>query len=248
MEVEFKLFGALSVKQFAYLASGILGGLFIYFLPFPTALRFVLIIISVLLGLFLSLVKINGQYSSVWLANFIVSMFTSQERVWKKSGVVPDVFREEIKKTREETLEKVKKEGRIKASVSPLTKFEVKNEPTVVDRSEELRLKEIEQQLFATQTGQSPDNLEKTVEEIFIKGYVLNKSSQPVRGALVSINAEQGDFIKETTTDANGYFDLGVALSPGVYFANIAAPKLNFDYYKLRLKPSQNIIYKFIAK
>lgn len=254
MEVEFKLFGALTVRQFAYLAGGLLGGLLIYFLPFPALLRFALIIISVILGFFLSLVKINGQYSSVWLANFIVAMFTSQERVWKKTGIQPDVFHEEVKKKKEATLEKVKKEGRIKASIAPLSRFEVNVQPTEADRAEELRLKQIEQQMFGMTTSTNNLDLnksEKIVSEpsiVTIKGYVFDKDTKPVSGALVSVNTEPGDFVKEVVTDEKGYFDLGITLQPAVYFANVAAKGMNFDYYKIRIKPNQQILYKFKAK
>lgn len=283
MEVEFKLFGALSVKQFAYLAGGLLGALVIYFLPFPIALRFVLIIISVILGLFLSLIKINGQYSSVWLANFVVAMFTSQERVWKKTGYVPDVFHEEVKRTKDETLEKVKKEGRIRASVAPLSKFEGKAEPTQADREEELRLKQIESQLFPTAEGgtllpvnaqqggftkeatadvvtaavpmvsdisqvSEASKISEAAEKIVIKGYIVAKNAQPIAGALVSVNTEQGEFVKEATTDAKGFFDLGIGLSPGIYLANVAASGYEFDYYKIKLRPGQDILYKFTAR
>jgi hypothetical protein len=254
MEVEFKLFGALTVRQFAYLAGGLLGGLMIYFLPFPGLLRFALIIISVILGFFLSLVKINGQYSSVWLANFVVAMFTSQERVWKKTGIQPDVFHEEVKKEKEATLEKVKKEGRIKASIAPLSKFEVNTQPTEADRSEELRLKQIEEQMFGmttpTNNVATSTNMDVASETsiVTIKGYVFDKDTKPVSGALVSVNTEAGDFVKEVVTDDKGYFDLGMGLEPAVYFANVASKGLDFDYYKIRIKPDQQILYKFKAK
>lgn len=254
MEVEFKLFGALTVRQFAYLAGGLLGGLLIYFLPFPGLLRFALIIISVLLGLFLSLVKINGQYSSVWLANFVVAMFTSQERVWKKTGIKPDVFQEEVKKKKEATLEKVKKEGRIKASIAPLSKFEVNTQPTEADKAEELRLKQIEQQMFGM-TGTTNNvktnintNNSSNPSTLTIKGYVFDKDTRPVSGALISVNTEAGDFVKEVISDEKGYFDLGIVLEPAVYFANVASKGMDFDYYKIRIKPGQQILYKFKAK
>lgn len=252
MEVEFKLFGALSVKQFAYLASGLIVALIIYFTPFPGALRFVLIIIAVIMGLFLSLVKINGQYSSVWLANFVVAMFTSQERVWKKSGYVPEIFHETVKKTKDETLEKVKKEGRIKASVSPLSKFEVKNEPTQADREEELRLKQIESQMFGIPLDSKVDEQIQTLQaekpEFVIKGYVVDNKSQPISSALVNINNESGDFIAEAVTDQSGFFKVEEGFESGEYFASITADGHSFDYYKVSVNPGEDITYKFSAK
>lgn len=258
MEVEFKLFGALTVRQFGYLAGGLILALIIYFTPLPGLLRFALIIISVLLGLFLSLVRINGQSSSVWLTNFIVAMFTSQERVWKKTGVVPEIFQEQVQKSREETLMKVKKQGRIKASVTPLSKFETETVITQADKEEELRLQQIEKQMNLNEdslkvTDQSkPKPVEQEivtpVSELQVKGYVFDKTDKPVKGALVSFNTQQGEFLKEVVTNDLGYFELKENLSPGIYFANIAAEKLKFDYYKIEIKPGQDIIYKFKAK
>lgn len=258
MEVEFKLFGSLTVKQFAYLAGGLMVGLSVYFLPFPIALRFVLIVISVVLGLFLSLVKINGQYSSIWLSNFIVAMFTSQERVWKKTGVVPDIFKEEVKRTKEEAVAKVTKSGRLKATVTPYSRFETKVESTKADREEELKLKQIESQIFSTDEQNHPEdgaNMDLYVNRsdgiskpLSIKGYVEDKNSKPIPNALVSLNTESGEFIKEVLTDKEGFFDFIEEIPPGVYFASIVATNYNFDFYKITIKADQNILYKFVAK
>lgn len=259
MEVEFKLFGALTVRQFGYLAGGLIIALVLYFTKLPALLKFVMIIISVIGGLFLSLVKINGQNSSIWLTNFIVAMFTSQERVWKKTGVVPEVFKEEVIKTREETLRKVKKQGRIKASVTPLTKFETQAVVTEADKTEEALLQNIAQQFnsdtpnpiskqVTQNTVQKQDKPQSGQGQIFVKGYVLDKTEKPVSGALISVNAEKGGFIGEALTDDRGFFKMDKSIEPGMYFASIAAERMNFDYYKLNIKPNQDTIYKFKAK
>jgi len=92
MEVEFKLFGSLTVKQFAFMAAGFLIALGIYYMPIIDIMKYPFIAISSIGGLVLSIGQINGQPSTTWLSNFIAALFTSQERVWKKTAVTPEIF------------------------------------------------------------------------------------------------------------------------------------------------------------
>lgn len=87
MDVEFKLFGSLTVKQFGYIVAGGLLALFFYFVFKEIGsmlLAWIFIFLSVVLGLSLALIRINDQPFEVWLGNFLAAMFTSQKRVWKK--------------------------------------------------------------------------------------------------------------------------------------------------------------------
>lgn len=93
MDVEFKLFGFFTVKQFGYLAAGFILSLLFYYTDMPLILKYIFIGVSMGGGLFLALVKINGQPSVIWIQNFITSMFEPQERLWKKTPVVPDILK-----------------------------------------------------------------------------------------------------------------------------------------------------------
>jgi len=94
MEVEFKLFGAFSVRQFGYLATGFMLAAGIYFLNWPSIVKLIIIPLIGGLGLILALVKINGQSSSVWILHFVHALLNSQNRVWKKTSKIPDVLKE----------------------------------------------------------------------------------------------------------------------------------------------------------
>jgi hypothetical protein len=93
MDVEFKLFGFFTVKQFGYLAAGFILSLLFYYTEMPLILKYLFIGVSMGGGLFLALVKINGQPSVIWIQNFITSMFEPQERLWRKTPVVPDILK-----------------------------------------------------------------------------------------------------------------------------------------------------------
>jgi hypothetical protein len=107
MDVEFKLFGSLTAKQFGYIIAGGGVGLFFFYLFKSLGSSFLGIIfafLSVVLGLSLALIRINEQPFEIWLGNFLAAMFSSQKRVWRKSRNVPDSLKkkDEVVATKEE--------------------------------------------------------------------------------------------------------------------------------------------------
>jgi hypothetical protein len=98
MDVEFKLFGSLTAKQFGYIVGGGGVGIFFYFLfksLNSTLLGWIFAILSAVLGLALALIRINDQPFEVWLGNFLSAMFSSQKRVWKKGRKEVQPLKEE---------------------------------------------------------------------------------------------------------------------------------------------------------
>jgi len=147
MDVEFKLFGALTIRQFGYLAAGCLIGVMVYFSGLPVILRLIFIVISVGTGLFMSLVKINGQPSTVWLQNFLLSMLVPQERLWRKTALVPEVLREDpTLKLRSDKDVMHLLSGTNKLSRLPVNPLEgLEKEENPIDREEKKELDKIEE-------------------------------------------------------------------------------------------------------
>ncbi len=122
MDVEFKLFGSLTAKQFGYIIGGGLTGIFLYYFFKSlgvTFLGWLFAILSIILGVSLALVRINDQPFEVWLGNFLSAMFTSQRRVWRKDKKVPKSL--ESKKTDKE-LSQVPVKSTAKAISAPTVK------------------------------------------------------------------------------------------------------------------------------
>jgi hypothetical protein len=100
MDVEFKLFGSLTMRQFTYLAVTFIFALLIYFSGMPKLASVPIIFIMVLIGLGLALLTVNDQPFSVWFTNFIKSLFTSQRRVYHKSAKAPESLRKTVTQTK----------------------------------------------------------------------------------------------------------------------------------------------------
>lgn len=147
MEVEFKLFGSFTVRQFGYLAGGFVISLLIYFMALPGVLKIILIVFFSVMGLILALVRVNGQEAAVFVKNYIMAMFVSQERVWKKTAVTPDVLRDVqngAKAIDNQIIAKVKKAS-FSLSRMPLASLSTNEPRSKVDEIEENRLKQIDE-------------------------------------------------------------------------------------------------------
>lgn len=85
MDVEFKLFGSMTIRQFGYTAVSFIVALLLYFSPLPKLAALPIIVIIVIVGLALAFLRVNDQPFSLWLGNFVKNLFGSQRRVYHKT-------------------------------------------------------------------------------------------------------------------------------------------------------------------
>jgi hypothetical protein len=175
MDVEFKLFGALTIRQFGQLVASFIVATILYFLEWPGLLKYSLIFISIIVGLFLALVRINGQPSSVFLGNYIIALFSPQQRVWKKTAITPEILKTqstEIPKLvqtqviNENTILRSGGNNKIMgASMAPLSSLannvNSQNQSSQEDAFENQRLKQIEQHFDSAISNLNNSNVVK---------------------------------------------------------------------------------------
>ena len=83
---KFRLIGEMTVKQFIWLASGIILGLIAYSLPLPFFFKYPLTGLFVVLGAGIAFLPIEGRPMDKWLIAFIKSVYSPTQYVWKKSA------------------------------------------------------------------------------------------------------------------------------------------------------------------
>jgi hypothetical protein len=89
---EFRLVGDMTLKQFGYLASGAIVGLFFYSLPLPTFIKGILISLSGFFGFAFAFLPIEERPLSTWIIAFFRAIFSPTQFVWKKSPSLPEIF------------------------------------------------------------------------------------------------------------------------------------------------------------
>jgi len=81
---EFKLIGALTIKQFAYLAAASIFS-FVFFLAIPGILKWFFIAPAALVGLAFAFLPVNGIGFDKWILLFIHAVFSPSLRLWHKA-------------------------------------------------------------------------------------------------------------------------------------------------------------------
>lgn len=79
---EFRLVGDMTLKQFFQLAGGGILALIFYRIPFPFFIKWPLIFISVLGGILLAFVPLNGRPFSQWILAFFKAVYSPTEFFW----------------------------------------------------------------------------------------------------------------------------------------------------------------------
>lgn len=87
---EFKLFGNLTVRQFVTLAIPMAVAALFFFSNLPPFLRFALAGIFAGVGLFASLVPIQGRPLDKWIVLFIKAIMAPTQRIWVKDARLPE--------------------------------------------------------------------------------------------------------------------------------------------------------------
>jgi hypothetical protein len=87
---QFKLFGPMTVKQFGYVAAGVISAVVIYYLPlnFPLAflVKFILIPLFGGTGAIIAFVPIEGRPIDVMAGNFFSALFSPNQYIYHKQG------------------------------------------------------------------------------------------------------------------------------------------------------------------
>ncbi|MFC1622326.1 carboxypeptidase regulatory-like domain-containing protein [Patescibacteria group bacterium] len=91
MDVEFKLIGDLTMRQFVYLFV-FFGLAYLFSITMVGLFRWPLVIFSSLLGLALAFLPIKERGLDEWIINFFKSVYSPAQRVWKKEAILPSVF------------------------------------------------------------------------------------------------------------------------------------------------------------
>jgi len=88
LDVEFKLFGAFTLKQFGKILAGCLIGIGIFLININILIKIPLVIISVFGGILLAIIPNFG----VWLEGFLKALFISPRYVWEKKTQTPEIL------------------------------------------------------------------------------------------------------------------------------------------------------------
>jgi hypothetical protein len=83
---EFKLIGDMTIKQFAYVAGGVVSGFIFYVSPLFALIKIPLALICVGIGAALAFLPIEGRPMDLMVKNFFKAVFSPTQYVYRKAG------------------------------------------------------------------------------------------------------------------------------------------------------------------
>ncbi len=83
---QFKLIGDMTVKQFAYIAAGVLIGWLFFVSPIVAFIKIPIAAVFVLIGLALAFVPVEGRPLDSMIANFFKAVFSPTQYIYQKQG------------------------------------------------------------------------------------------------------------------------------------------------------------------
>ena len=89
IEIEDKIFGPFSFKQFIYLAGGIALAFVFYVIPVPLFLKIIPIIVAVVFGMALAFYHVNDRPFILTLQSALKFLFSKKLYLWKKTPGAP---------------------------------------------------------------------------------------------------------------------------------------------------------------
>lgn len=86
---QFRLIGDMTIKQFGYLAGGIILGYILYKIPLPFFFTWPLAIGSAVLGFGLAFVPVEERPMDIWIASFFKNVYSPTQYIWQKKQPTP---------------------------------------------------------------------------------------------------------------------------------------------------------------
>lgn len=175
IEVEFKLFGSFTLKQFSKILIGALIGVVVFLLPLPGIIKYPISALCVLFGLGMAVAPNLGT----WLGGFVKAMFVSPRYVWIREAQPPDILR--AKDATTTTVKDFKVTTAVKTSKIDINKIDLKQiyGTSSVESINKPVISNIPAQLDLKSDKVSEDNFVRVYEDVFGEG-MFSRSKESV--------------------------------------------------------------------
>lgn len=250
---QFKLIGNMTVKQFAYLAVGVILAFVFLQLPISIFIKFPLSLFFAILGIGLAFFPISGRPMDVMIGNFIKALFKPTQFIYEKTGgqiyfpdtkgeILPFQQKDKLKAyLASQVTEKNKideKENNFLMSVSslmthpsftPINNLNIPK-PTPQITAEPLAQKPITPlpKSFNRNTGlpSAPDSPN------LITGIVKDPRGNPLPNILIEVKDKEGNPVRAFKTNEVGRFASATPLINGNYTIELEDPKAQNRFEK----------------
>ncbi len=142
---QFKIIGNMTIRQFAYLATGSILAWIFFSLPIFFAIKFFLVAFFFLFGVFLAFIPVEGRPLDAMISRFIKALFIPNQYVYQKTSAakalpqplpVPDKTKQESPPKQEQTEAVLEKEASLLQKELEAAKIQEANQQQAPEKKE----------------------------------------------------------------------------------------------------------------
>lgn len=228
---KFRLIGDMTVKQFIWLAGGIILGLFTYSLPFlPFFFKYPLVAIFVGLGAGIAFLPVEGRPMDKWLIAFIKSVYSPTQYTWQKGASENELSSPTMTPKSPLISPQVSVPVPPVVQPSPVVPTPINTESPVVSNPQ---MSNIKSQISNIPSDNLPIPYTPTSPNTLV-GMTLTPDGKTLAGCLIEIKRNSESF-RATRSNQLGQFMFAKPLENGVYQILTEKPGYTFDTYSLTL-------------
>ncbi|PIS14192.1 hypothetical protein COT65_00125 [Candidatus Shapirobacteria bacterium CG09_land_8_20_14_0_10_47_13] len=258
---EFRLVGDMTIKQFAYLATGCLVGLVLYSSALPAFIKLPLAFGAGFLGFAFAFLPIEERPLSQWLMAFSKAIFAPTQFIWKKQIREPELFRPStpipaaaaknspIPPTDRKQLEEYLKTLPYQPAATSLDQKEadyLQRLQALGQAAPSVAPTPIIMPIKITPVRKAPVFEAKTSLQLpiptppdrpnILVGMVLDATNQMIEGAILEIRRSDDMPVRALKTNKLGQFQIVTPLANDTYEIEIEKEGYQFDIIKIEVK------------
>ncbi|MCR4263975.1 MAG: hypothetical protein NUV98_04635 [Candidatus Roizmanbacteria bacterium] len=238
---EFQLIGFMTLKQFFYLLFS--AGFVLVFWKGPFGILSVpLATLAAIVGVAFAFLPVQERPMEIWLKNFIVSVYSPTQYLWRQERVTPDYLKPDRttnakKRKPKQNLDLLHQDARNKLQQYLQTIEET--EAHSADKQESSLLTQVASYIndpslkTTTSVTRKADQTQHSDPQALPVGIVsgtVRAHNTPLPDILIHINNQQGETVRMLKTNAAGQFHSKLELGPGTYQLVTEDPNSQFTF------------------
>lgn len=247
---EFKLIGEMTVKQFAYVATGAIFGYIIYLFPIPFLFKLPPVAFFALLGFAFAFLPISGRPMDKMIFNFFRAVFSQNQYTYREPAIAQSIASPKLETTPTPTVQAQLENPMLMQTTLPTSHVKTPQaqnvqgqqaptpQPpqTLSQQAPQIQPKPIVQEKTALPIFAAPKDIPfATYAPNVINGIVKDAKGDVIPQVIVEVKDQEGLSQRAFKTNKLGQFSASTSLPNGVYIIEFEDPLKRFQFTPVSL-------------
>lgn len=262
---QFKLIGSMTLRQFAYVAFGVIISVILYYLPISVFIKIILIPLFGGGGILVAFVPVEGRPLDVMMGNFFKAIFSPNQYIYHKTGksfgfTISDSTSSQINNQHLETQTSIPTQVPLTNQTLDEKEKNFLNSFPAANSQQPMLQQQIQSQPYLNPAPDIRQHPKQQVHNLatdmlknagfshvsdtpnVITGIVKDSRGNVLSGILVEVKDKEGNPVRAFKTNQLGQFISATPLSAGSYSIELEDPKKQHNFDAIQVIANNQII------